>query len=555
MHPTVEFRPLSETLTRRQLWLLLTSLMLAMFVSAVDMTVVSTATPRILADLGGFHLLSWLFTSYMLASTVVVPLVGKLSDIFGRKVFILAGLGIFLVSSVLCGLATNMESLIIYRAIQGIGGGILMASVFTAVGDIFSPAERSKYMGLFTGVFSLAAILGPTVGGFLTDHGGWRWVFIVNVPFILAAIPAIWFNLPSRKTIRRPKIDYLGAIILAVAAVVVLLAFEWAGKKYAWGSPQITGLLAGGLILTGAFIFQEKRHPEPILPLFLFKNRTFLIANGVVLVMGIGMMGALQYLGIFVQTALGASATASGLISTPQSLGLLVASIFGGQMIARTGRYRIQTVAGACVILVAMLMLRTLDVDVPRWHISGMMVVLGVGFGLVMPTLSLTSQNSVSYQYLGVASSANQFFRQIGGVFGVAIFAAMLTRSYEAEFDTRLNPEQQAALGPQLVESFQDPTFRLNQGAFAQASAAVLQLPDGEALLKSATDAQTFSVAKGIRDIFTVATIIAVLAVVLCLFIPEVPLRRDFKGAQGAPAPGGSPPAATDASGVPAAGQ
>jgi EmrB/QacA subfamily drug resistance transporter len=530
--------------------------MLAMFVGAIDQTVVGTATPKILADLGGFNLLAWLFTSYMLSSTVIVPLVGKMSDIYGRKMFVITGIIIFTLSSAACGAAPTMLTLIIFRAVQGIGGGMIFASVFSSIGDIFPPAERAKYMGLFTGTFSLASILGPTVGGFLTDHGngllgvdsGWRWVFYINVPFSLIAIPAIWFNLPSRHGTGRPKIDFLGAGLLSVASVVALLAFEWAGKNYDWSSPQIIGLFVTAVVFVGLFILQEARHPEPILPLHLFRNRTFVLANALVFALGMGMMGSLQYLGIFVQTALGASATASGVISTPQSAGMLVASIVSGQLIARSGKYRVQTILGSIVILAAMLLLRTLDVGVEKWSISGYMVVLGVGFGLVMPTMSLAVQNAVPYKYLGVASSSSQFFRQIGSVFGIAIFALILTSSYESAFRDKLpaaDRAQMEALPGKPLDAFEDPTLSLNPVLFAAVQKQVLSLDGGQEILGHATTAQRESVASATRDIFTGATAVALICVLLCMLLKEVPLRRDFKMA----APAGAPDPEADDSG------
>jgi EmrB/QacA subfamily drug resistance transporter len=527
-------RPLGEVLTSRQKWLLIGSLMLAMFIGALDQTVVSTATPRILADLGGFELISWLFTSYMLTSTVAVPLVGKLSDIYGRKWFILAGIGIFFVSSILCGAAPNIESLIVWRAGQGLGSGIVMAAVFPTLGDIFPPAERGKYMGLFTGVFSLASILGPTLGGFLTDNVGWRWVFFVNIPVCLVAVPAIWFNLPAKKSERRPKIDWVGAALLSVAAVTVLLGLEWAGKRYDWSSPVIVGLFVASFASTLLFLGQERRHPEPILPLFLFKNNVFAVSNLLVFVMGMGMFGALQYLGIFVQTALGASATAAGVIGTPQSLGLLVSSVVAGQLMSRTGRYKFQALIGSVLVLVAMILLRTMDTSVAKLEISAYMVILGLGFGAMMPPLSLAVQNAVSQQHLGVASSANQFFRQIGSVFGIAIFAVILTNSYDASFEKRVTDADRMALGKETVALFGDPTLALNEGLFDRIKAQYGQTPDGAALIDRAVDAQRESVAVAIRDIFTVALAVAALGILLVLFLKEVPLRRDFKtpGAQ-----------------------
>ncbi|MGI8926049.1 MAG: MDR family MFS transporter [Tepidiformaceae bacterium] len=533
-------RPLGEVLDRRQRWLLLGSLMLAMFVGAIDQTVVATATPRILADLGGFPLLSWLFTSYMLSSTVVIPLVGKLSDTFGRKYFVFAGLFVFMVASIACGAAPNMPALIAFRAVQGLGGGMIFASVFASIGDIFPPAERAKYMGLFTGTFSLASILGPAFGGFLTDNGGWRWVFYINVPFVLVAMPAIWLNLPARRALRRPKIDFAGAALLSLASVLLLLAFEWAGKRYDWDSAQIIGLVAAALTLTGAFIYQESRHPEPILPLHLFRNRTFVLSNLSVFLFGMGMFGALQYLGLFVQTALGASATASGVIATPQALGLLGASVIGGQAIARSGRYQLQTIIGSVIIVLPMLYFTGLDVNVARWELSLAMVVLGIGFGLTMPTMSLMVQNAVPYRYLGVASSSSQFFRQIGSVFGIAIFAAVLTNSYEAAFEDNLSAgarativaaEASGAAQRGTLEQFEDPTLFLNAGAFAVVQRELSALPGGEQVLAEATAAQRVSVATAVRHIFLGATAIAVLCLMLSFLIRELPLRRDFKDA------------------------
>ncbi len=547
--------PLGEILNKREKWLLLVSLMLAMFVGAIDQTVVSTATPKILADLGGFGLLSWLFTSYMLSSTVVVPLVGKLSDVFGRRVFVITGILIFMLASAACGAAPSMPALIVFRGVQGFGGGMIFASVFSTIGDIFPPAERGKYMGMFTGTFSLASVLGPTFGGFLTDNGGWRWVFYVNVPFSLIAIPAIWMNLPSRKGVRRPKIDFLGAGLLSSFSVLFLLALVWAGDEYAWSSPQIVGLISASLVFLGLFVLQETRHPEPMVPLHLFRNRAFVISNLIVFTLGIGMFGALQYLSLFVQTALGATATASGIITTPQSFGMLGASIIGGQVISRTGRYRIQTITGSIVILSAMLFLRTLDVDVVRWHISAWMVVLGVGFGLVMPTMSLATQNAVPYQYLGVASSSSQFFRQIGSVFGVAVFGALLASSYHNAFSDQLPVDTKAALGPQTVEQFDDPTLPLNPREYAIVQRKVLALDGGQQLLSRTVATQKESVATAVRLIFTGATVVAVICIGMALLMREVPLRRGFGHADegvGAPAavPQGNPAVAVAAPGA-----
>lgn len=521
-------QPLGETLNQRQKMLVVGALMISMFVGALDQTVVSTAMPRIVSELGGFELLPWVFTSYMLSSTVVVPLVGKLSDTFGRKWFILGGLAIFLLGSLACGAAPNIESLIAFRALKGIGGGAIMASVFATIGDLFHPAERGKYMGMFTGTFSLASILGPTVGGFITDHYGWRWVFYVNIPVTLIAMPAVWFNLPSRRLPGRVKIDWLGAFLLSAASVLFLLALVWAGDRYAWSSKEIVSLISVSALLLLAFVFQEMRHESPMVPLHLFRNRVFLLSNLTVFLLGMGMFGSIAYLPTFVQTALGASATASGVVTTPQSLGLLVASVIGGQIIARTGRYRWQTIVGSAVFCLAMGLLTTLAVDTPRWHVSVFMVVLGAGIGLVMPTQSLVIQNAVPYQYLGVASSAGQFFRQIGGVFGTAIFGTILATSYHASFDEHVPPNVQQALPAPVLERFDDPTLQLDQRTFAVVRQQVLALPDGEAIFAAASDGQKHAVADAVTHIFTFAVVVAGVCLIVTFFIPELPLRRQI---------------------------
>jgi len=537
--------PLADTLDSRQKGLLLGSLMTCLFVGALDQTVVSTATPRILADLGGFGLLSWLFTSYMLTSTVIIPLVGKLGDIYGRKLFLIGGVFIFMVSSAACGAAPNMPVLIWMRAVQGLGGGMIFASVFATMGDLFSPAERGKYIGLFTGMFSLASIVGPAFGGFLTDNLSWRWVFYVNIPVSLVAMPAIWFNLPAKARSGTPRLDFFGAALLSASSVMALLAFVWAGDKYAWASSQIIGLLGGSLAVLAVFIWQEARHPEPILPLHLFRNRAFLMSNLIVFAFGIGVMGAFQFLGLYVQTALDASATVSGVISTPQSLGVLLTSIIGGQVITRTGHYKWQTTFGTVLIAISLAMLTRLSIDTRLWQISAIMVLLGLGFGLVLPTMSLVVQNAVSYQYIGVASSSSQFFRQMGSVLGIAIFGAILSNTYHSEFQDRFTAEDRAAVGPAITAQLDDPTVKLNEAQFARIQQAVLQLDDGAAILDRAESAQGESVVTAIQYIYLAAFGAALLCVVFAVAMNELPLRRTVQdGPPGDPRPAAPPHAA-----------
>ncbi|MBI2765506.1 MAG: MFS transporter [Chloroflexi bacterium] len=528
MSTQVTARPLGELLNQRQKMVLLVSLMLTMFIGALDQTIVATATPKIVADLGGFNLLSWVFTSYMLASTVSIPLVGKLSDMFGRKLFLIAGIILFTIASALVGAAPSLPALIAFRAVQGIGGGVIFATVFSTVGDLFPPAERGKYMGFFTGTFSLASILGPTVGGLLTDTVGWRWVFYINVPFAFVAIPAILRNLPSAPRVTGRRIDYVGAFCLSVATVALLLALVWGQADFGWSSPQTLGLLAGTVVFLAAFILQEKRHPEPIIPLGLFRNRTFVIANLLVFALGGGMFGAITYLPTFVQTSLDGSATASGLITTPQSAGLLLTSIIGGQLISRTGRYLVQTILGAILALAGTLSLTTIGVGTPEWHVSAFMVVLGLGFGLVIPTMSVVIQNAVSHQFLGVATSARQFFMQIGQVLGIAVFGVVLATTYRSAFQAGLTPEVRAGVPAATIEKFDDPTLALNKPAYAVVSNDVRSLDGGDQLLASTLNAQRHAVATAVRRIFILSALVGAFALLMACLLREVPLRRSF---------------------------
>lgn len=541
---------LAEQLSGRQKALLLGSLMTSLFIAALDQTIVATATPRILADLGGFNLLSWLFTSYLLASTVVVPLVGKLGDIWGRRLFLLAGVTWFTIASTLCGIAPNIESLIFFRALQGLGGGLIMATVFAVTGDLFSPAERGRYMGLFTGVFSLASIIGPTLGGFLTDNVGWRWVFYVNVPVAMFALPAIWRTMPAiALSGRHPKIDFLGAFLLAAASISLLLALEWGSSDHGWTSPLVVGLFVSALVLSAVFIGQERRAPEPILPLHLFRNWAFLGPNLLVFALGMAMFGGIAYLPTFVQTGLDTSATASGLVTTPQSIGLLLVSVLGGQILSRTGRYKYQTVAGTLLVLLAVYLLTTMDINMAKWLISVYMVILGAGIGLIMPTMSVASQNAVPYEYLGVATSASQFFRQVGAVIGVAIFGVILANSYSDAFDSSVGPTIEASVPASILAEFDNPTVAVNKQRYAQLQEQIRALPEGEAALSTLTLAVRTSIEKGTRSVFMAAGLVALVTVLLAATLKEIPLRRTVRTPAGSAASAGPSPSPDGAPG------
>lgn len=525
---------LGEFLEHRQKMVLMFSLMLCMFVSALDQTMVASATPRILADLGGFSQVSWVFTVYILSSTVVVPIIGKLSDMFGRKLFLIGGIIVFVSASVVAGASQSMLMLILARAVQGAGGGMIFSCVFATLGDLFSPAERGKYIGFFTGTFSLAAISGPTIGGILTDTVGWRWCFYVNIPISLAAIFVITRNLPyTRKGGSISRIDFIGAGLLSTMTVSLLLALVWGQKEFGWQSPETLGLFALAAVAAVLFAFQESRHAEPIFPLHLFRNRVFVQANLIVMISGAGVFGAVVYLPTYLQTALGSSATQSGFIGTPQAFGLLTSSILGGQLLARTGRFKRQVILGSVFVITATLLLSQIGSNEAKWHIMVFMLIFGLGSGMIGPTMSVITQSAVDHKYLGVATSGRQFFMQIGQVLGTAIFGVVLATSYASAFSDNLSVEARDELPPAIRDKFDDPTLSLDKANFESVRQEVLALPDGQAVLDSALAAQREGVTTAIDQIFLLASAAGMVMLLLALTIPEIPLRRGF----GSPTP------------------
>jgi EmrB/QacA subfamily drug resistance transporter len=457
----------NERPTGRALRTVFAALMLGMFLAALDQTIVSTALPTIVGDLGGLNHLSWVVTSYLLASTISTPLYGKLGDMVGRKPLFLAAILIFLAGSMLAGLSQSMGELIGFRALQGIGAGGLMVGAQAIIADIVPPRERGRYMGLIGSVFAVASVAGPLLGGFFVDNLSWRWVFYVNIPVGALAILIVVTRLHLRTPHTRHRIDYLGAGLLSGGVAALVMLTTWGGSEYPWGSPTIVGLGLVGAVLLAAFVWWEGRAAEPILPLALFRSRVFSVANAMGFTVGMAMFGAIVFIPLYLQLVYGVSPTSSGLRLLPLMAGLLVAAVASGRVISRIGRYKMFPIAGTAVLIVGMFLLSRLGVGTAPWLASVYMVVVGVGIGLVMQVLVLVVQNDVRPEEIGVATSTATFFRSVGGSFGVAIFGTIfatrladqlsqLPRAVTARLGSgvHINPEQAKHLPPALHADF-----------------------------------------------------------------------------------------------------
>ena len=514
-------------LTRPQLVGTLTGLLLAALLAAIDQTIVGTAEPRIIAELSGFDRYPWIATAYLLTSTVSVPIFANLSDIHGRKPFFLLGATLFVLTSALCGAAgklgviglDGMGQLILFRGLQGVGAGMLMGLLFTIVGDIFSPAERGRYQGLFAAVWGVASIFGPTLGGWLTDHWSWRACFWVNLPVGAIAVAAIYFEFPHMKprgTTR--KLDWSGFATLIGTVVPLLLALTWA-TQYGWTSTRVESLLALSAAMLVTFLFVESKASEPVIPLVLFKNPIIAICSVCAFVLGMGMFGVIIYLPLFMQGVLGVSATQSGNLLTPLMMGAVVGSIVGGQTVSRTGTYKRVALVGSVLVAIGMIVFARMSVDTPRIDVVYGMIIAGLGMGLLQPVYTLAVQNVAPRQQMGAATSSTIFFRSIGSTVGVAAFGSVMLTRYHTAFEQSMPAHVPAAALPY----FANPLLLVQ--VRPQMEAAFARFPGGSALLQTLFDNVRASLASGLHLIFVCSAVIMGLAVVLHLALRSEPLR------------------------------
>lgn len=526
---TAEFRTSGLVqLTRPQLIGTMIGLMLSVLLASLDQTIVGTAEPRIIAQLSGFDRYPWVSTNYLLSSTLAIPIFARLSDIYGRKWFFLTGAGMFMLTSALCGASgtlaflpiDGMNQLIIFRGLQGIGGGMMMGLAFTIIGDIFSPAERGRYQGFFAATYGLASIFGPTLGGWLTDHVSWRAAFYVNLPVGIVAIVAIWLQFPYwRPEGVKRSIDWAGVTTLILSIVPLLLALTWV-TDYGWGSARVQLLMAMAVAMMVAFLRVERKAVEPLIPLVLFRSSVISMSSAASFILGMGMFGVIIYLPLFMQGVLGVSATESGNLLTPLLLASVGGSILTGQINLRYLTYKPSAVAGSILIAAGMVLFARMDAATRNPEVLTAMLIAGFGMGMLMPVYTVAIQNAASREHMGAASALPTFCRSIGSTMGVAIFGTVLLTNYQRDF-AKAVPAGTAA---GLLKPFANPLMLAQMRP--QLDAMFGKYPDGMALLKTLLGNVRMALVHGINLIFVSSAVVMVAAVVLNLLLRSIPLKH-----------------------------
>ena len=519
-----------HSLPRRKVMMTFGGVLIAMFLGSLDQTIVATAMPRIIGDLGGFDRYTWVATVYIIAAAVTMPIVGKLTDMYGRKHFYIAGICIFVVTSLGCGLSNSMNQIILFRGLQGIGAGFMMANAFAVIGDLFPPAERGKYQGIISANFGVSSMIGPVLGGYITDTFSWHWIFFINIPLALLIILLFIRFFPYIKPDNlKHKVDYAGIICMVMTLVPIMIALALGGGTYAWNSPFIIGLFAFAVIMGFIFLKVEKRASEPIIPLQLFRNRIVSINVVAAFFTSFGMFGMITFVPLFFQGVLGLSATASGGYLTPMMMGTVFGSFIAGQVLSRCGgHYRYTGVTGIVLLAIGLGLVTTANGSTASGIVVTFITLFGFGLGITMPTFNIAVQNSVPYSYLGVATSFLAFFRSFGGSVSLAVFGVVLNSRFSRVFLENVSPELQNALSTETVtEMAYNPYALVNTETQSGLQALLAQASDQPAVLwEQLMTAMRMGLENSLTVIFLVSTTAAVLALAAYCFIKEIPLRK-----------------------------
>jgi EmrB/QacA subfamily drug resistance transporter len=532
MNIEVEPKPVVglRSLPRRQVIVTLVGVLLAIFLGSLDQTIVGTAMPHIIADLGGFAHYTWVTTAYLVTSTVVLPITGRLTDMYGRKHFYTAGITVFILGSLLSGLSQTMTQIIVFRGLQGIGGGVMMANAFIVIGDLFPPAERGKYQGLISAVFGISAIIGPILGGFITDAFSWHWVFYINIPLGIGIIILFIFFFPNfRLGDLKHRVDYAGVTALVIAIVPLLLALSWGGTEYPWASFPVIGMFALSAVAIIFLPIIENRSDEPIIPLAIFRNPVVAISIPIIFFTGFTMFGGIIFIPLYFQGVLGLSATASGSFLTPMMLGQVAGSFGSGQLLARAGgHYRRQGIIGLATMALGLALLSRITPETSYASAIVDIILIGFGLGVTLPLYTIAVQNAVSYNVLGAATSAVPFFRSMGGAVGLAIFGSVMTNRFASDFAAKLPEAIKAVIPQQLLSSVTHSA----QALFSFQVQDQLKVLFSQFGQQGATFyEQTLQVLRealnyGLNEIFVIGLIVTILAFIINLFLKEIPLRK-----------------------------
>ena len=521
----------SNQITGSRRWWALSAVLLTLFFSALDQTIISTAMPVIIGELQGFSLYAWTFTAYMMTSAVTVPIYGKLSDVYGRKPFYVLGLTLFMVGSMFSGMVVSMPQLILARALQGLGAGAMLSMPRATIGDIFNPRERGRWMGVIASVFGLASIVGPVMGGWITDNWGWRWVFYINLPVAGAALLAALYALPSVKTEDNIKIDWQGSLALVAGLVPLLLAFTWAGNDYAWGSIQILSLFGIAVFFLGLFVWIERWVAEPIIAPDLFKNQIFASTAIVALFVAMGMFGAIIFLPLFVQGVLGKTAQQAGQILMALMLSFITGSVVGGQLITHTGKYKVQAMVGTFLLVAGTFLLTRMGPATSTWTVVFNNILIGLGIGIVLPLLNVAVQNAFPYRMMGMVSATQQFVRSLGGIIVAPILGTVLVNIFSDRLAELMPPQLQTAiqaLPPAQQEALLNPQGLINAETQAAIQSSFTGMSEnGTVLYHQFITAVHQALTAGTVRLFFVSTVFTLLAFLATFFLKEMELQQD----------------------------